>query len=399
MRISKVTSITTALLIISSVISGGATPAQAAAKAGASCKKAGSTEAVGSKKFTCVKSGKKLVWNKGVTVGKPNQAATKPQTATPAPAAPAIAEPVRATSFSDIAANAEGIRYWAWKLGTEKVKENSASAFKVRELIGPNSASRGVNSQLVMGQASKLFGKFSQPAQVNVIMYNYKDVEWAQQQYAALSPAKSGGEMLQGAAHNCRTAETCWGASVDFTTTGEGIVLLTVDKLMSNDKNHTSGTLQTHEYAHIVMLQQLKNMPNADRASASWFWEGVATYAQAVGVYAGDYDYYQREINRVIADAKSNREIQESWLMDYLSSTTGDWGYWQKKSDNWHLYDIGVQVAEALVVVGGTDSLMEVFKQVGEGASFDNAFATVYKTSWNEAMPAIAKTIAKMMNK
>ena len=47
----------------------------AAAKAGASCPKAKATQIVGSKKFTCVKSGKKLVWDKGVTIPK----ATKPQ--------------------------------------------------------------------------------------------------------------------------------------------------------------------------------------------------------------------------------------------------------------------------------------------------------------------------------
>jgi hypothetical protein len=49
--------------------------AQAAtAKAGASCPKAKATQIVGSKKFTCVKSGKKLVWDKGVAIPK----ATKP---------------------------------------------------------------------------------------------------------------------------------------------------------------------------------------------------------------------------------------------------------------------------------------------------------------------------------
>ena len=47
----------------------------AAAKAGASCPKAKATQIVGSKKFTCVKSGKKLVWDKGVTIPK----STKPQ--------------------------------------------------------------------------------------------------------------------------------------------------------------------------------------------------------------------------------------------------------------------------------------------------------------------------------
>ena len=39
-------------------------------KAGSKCAKAGVTATIGGKKFTCVKSGKKLMWNKGVTVKK-----------------------------------------------------------------------------------------------------------------------------------------------------------------------------------------------------------------------------------------------------------------------------------------------------------------------------------------
>ena len=36
--------------------------------AGGACSKSGLTQTYKSKKFTCVKNGKKLVWNKGVTI-------------------------------------------------------------------------------------------------------------------------------------------------------------------------------------------------------------------------------------------------------------------------------------------------------------------------------------------
>jgi len=45
-------------------------PAQAVVKAGVKCTKAGATASVGGKKFTCIKSGKKLVWNTGTTIKK-----------------------------------------------------------------------------------------------------------------------------------------------------------------------------------------------------------------------------------------------------------------------------------------------------------------------------------------
>jgi M6 family metalloprotease-like protein len=57
--------------------------ASAAVKAGTKCKKAGQTSTYAGKKFTCVKSGKKLVWNKGVAIAKPKPVVAP--TPTPAP--------------------------------------------------------------------------------------------------------------------------------------------------------------------------------------------------------------------------------------------------------------------------------------------------------------------------
>jgi hypothetical protein len=54
------------LSILSLFISLPAIPVNAAAKAGGACSKAGITAIAAGKTFTCVKSGKKFVWNKGV---------------------------------------------------------------------------------------------------------------------------------------------------------------------------------------------------------------------------------------------------------------------------------------------------------------------------------------------
>ena len=56
------------LLLAASLL--GVAPAQAAVKAGGKCSKAGTTATTAGKKFTCMKSGGKLVWNKGVNINK-----------------------------------------------------------------------------------------------------------------------------------------------------------------------------------------------------------------------------------------------------------------------------------------------------------------------------------------
>jgi len=59
-------------------------PATAAAKAGAKCQKVGVQSVVGTKTFTCIKSGKKLVWNKGAVL-KETVKPTPTQSSVPIP--------------------------------------------------------------------------------------------------------------------------------------------------------------------------------------------------------------------------------------------------------------------------------------------------------------------------
>ena len=68
------------------------TPLNAAApKAGAKCTKKNSTATSSGKLFTCIQSGKKLVWNKGVAIPKPTP------TPSPSPSKPtAIGDPIGA---------------------------------------------------------------------------------------------------------------------------------------------------------------------------------------------------------------------------------------------------------------------------------------------------------------
>jgi M6 family metalloprotease-like protein len=64
------------LSILSLFLSTPIIPVNAAAKAGGACTKAGITSVASGKTYTCVKSGKKLVWNKGVKVAAPKVSPT-----------------------------------------------------------------------------------------------------------------------------------------------------------------------------------------------------------------------------------------------------------------------------------------------------------------------------------
>jgi len=116
-------SIPTLLSMLSLLVFGLTTPAIAATpKAGATCTKAGLTATASGKIFTCIKSGKKLVWDKGVTIPKPASTPVAPtpttsptptpsptpsptQSATPTPSPSASATPSAAPSPSPSAAD------------------------------------------------------------------------------------------------------------------------------------------------------------------------------------------------------------------------------------------------------------------------------------------------------
>ena len=67
------------------------------AKAGAKCKKANSTQTVGGKKFTCIKSGSKLVWNRGSNVARPVVPIPSPIQPSPEPSPQAPSAPTTIT--------------------------------------------------------------------------------------------------------------------------------------------------------------------------------------------------------------------------------------------------------------------------------------------------------------
>ena len=82
-------------VLLSLVLVASVAQAATAPKAGSACKKVGQTITAGGKKYTCVKSGKKLAWNKGVTVVAPTPTASSTPTPTETPTPTPTVTPTR----------------------------------------------------------------------------------------------------------------------------------------------------------------------------------------------------------------------------------------------------------------------------------------------------------------
>jgi hypothetical protein len=106
--------------------------AVAAVKAGDTCKKVGTTSTVNGKKYTCIKSGKKLVWNKGVTVAlpKPKPTPTPTSTPTPTPTQTPTPIPTIADNFSQFATDIS-----ACKLNETRNLTGGSKGFPLRSTL------------------------------------------------------------------------------------------------------------------------------------------------------------------------------------------------------------------------------------------------------------------------
>ena len=153
------------------------TPVQAASpKAGAKCAKAGATATASGKKFTCVKSGNKLVWNKGVAVKaapKPSpNPVFKPVEPTPSPTATPTATPtpsVKPVEFNATAKKAFDI------IQTAKIQSSNLTyTYRIGNFAAPDVVKV---VQKYVENASQIYSLFlDSPRVVTIHVFTEKDM-------------------------------------------------------------------------------------------------------------------------------------------------------------------------------------------------------------------------------
>ena len=158
--------------------------ATAAVKAGAKCSKAGATSISAGKKFTCVKSGTKLTWNKGVVVKKPTPAATVSPTPTPT----ATPTPKAPTSFDDLVENYQGIAFAAWSKSREKILTSKKTDITLKMIMGPSSQLTYKEPLIPIDLVSRMYAGNVEPIEIYYLAFNYADREWAVNQMESILP-------------------------------------------------------------------------------------------------------------------------------------------------------------------------------------------------------------------
>ncbi len=368
--------------------------------------------------YTCIKTGKKIVWNKGVLIVRPTPTPTPMPTPTPTPT-PAPAPTPTATpaptptqteaplppepkTFDDLVAHPEAISYWAWKKSGDQIAGSTAIGPKVTVVLGPHTLPPNNLAQSAIDLNSKLYDGFAHPTAVTAIYYNSQDINWAQQEWAKIALHPQGSE----ATRMCQSVETCWGALAEIDLKGNGLLLIASKDPTTASPDHTSGAVEAHEYSHAIQGTQFvgtgkeANSYCCTKAYLPWWMvEGNAEFTQAVAIYSTSYSAYLVERKSDTSDVltNSNKTFSQAWLQTYLdTSTTAEWA---KTENSWRMYDVGYLVNEALASIKGLSINMQLFKDVANGKTWDQAFEANFGISWSAALPKLAAILYGMQSR
>ena len=387
--------------------------------AGSNCKTYKQKVSNMNKTYTCIKSGKKLVWSESAPAAKasakPTEAAAKPieKAKKPAylvPLKPAGENPI---TWENIESRVDEISAVAWQSAQDTMKANDSStktsSIKVIYApLTPKTHYSGFEEHL--GTGIKLWNRFILPPQSTFLVYSYDEIPWAKKQIEKILSA-SGMEENEAAARGKNLANApyggpeCGGANAGMMSDKQAIGVFGLCPRNEGSDPYYLGPLQIHEFTHQLQgAQFIGTKLNSQQILPCWISEGLA---HAGGLSAGtntlsDYlEVRKRQASHPVlgvAGGHSSTQVDASSVdIDFMKKFYGESappGCFALPSYSLG-YSVGFLTTEALASIGGIESTLLLFSRAAGGETFEEAFKNIYGLSWTKAKDILAKVISK----
>ena len=347
--------------------------ATAAVKPGTVCKKVGQTSTSSGIKYTCIKSGKKLVWNKGVAIKKPAPVAspTPSATATPTPTAtptasamptPTKFEPWSTNIDSKMLSDEAQKSFLAWaqtrtgatKNHTQQIQEN-----KNTNRINLLKKSDDLGAQL--------FSSYFKQGSTTVIGANEG---WTLEQLA-----KNGWTVNKCSDQYMSGVELCLEG-----TKYQGYVITSDSFYDARNPGRDGAALLAHEYFHLVQANLIGSRdlfrtksgdPQTAKAFPAWFAEGTAEFVgYSVGALSQNASYWDGRAT-ALSYAPPGEATNRNSIADYEIRTCCGNG------TPTYPYNIGHVATEYIVASVGFQKLLDIFVDFGKSNDFEKSFESV----------------------
>lgn len=367
-------------LVSVAIISASTTAVAASPKAGASCAGAGKVVVVGSNKLTCVKVGKKLVWkatkSSTASVPAPLPTPTKVDEATPEPSPSQTPSPTPEPSatFSPLKPSASAAEAWSrsgWQkpTGSEAVSAAATAAFNayVGTIRNPGAKvtiwAEAGSDQTLVGWVTKASALIATTFETPYAIDNFNDVIAVTRGYLVDTFTRlydAGYANAQAGAWD--NGSPAWGGRV---SNGWSMGNITKNNSMVNDR---SGMAQTagHEYFHAIQENFVNNSGTncGPCGTPQWFWEGPAMFVGLESAANLGFINYATDGRAVMLNRVHRQPTGKLALADVSVNTP----------PSIDPYGIGEIATEFLVANVGMAKFVDVYRQVGKGASFPIAF-------------------------
>jgi hypothetical protein len=397
----------------------------AAVKAGDACKKVGTTATANGKKFTCVKSGKKLVWNKGVTVSKttPTASPTNSQSASSNSSSPAPTQSVilnrgyirngqfvyrvvngvlerriyASNDFTSADTRSESdfdaIRVKAYKEITGLTSNPGHPRMQISYLITENYPKDHAEAIRIGVEfaANKFDALIDENFKVNVVLVTEKDKEYVKSKIGILVHPDEIGRTLANLERYTPNTQAVGSGSAGFNRRGQGFIGGTYTGTFPSflNNNYLWPEIATHEMTHVFQMFHISK--REFKSEADWlkvipvhFTEGSANTighalaVQHLGWYSDESDY---TVKRYMSGFRGSNKMQSvSDVLEMLENTIS----WANPNYSEMAYPVGQVLWEYIIGTYGFDTYMKFLKNIPATTSYEENLKSVTGVSKDE---------------
>jgi len=386
--------------------------ANATVKPGSTCTKFKSTKIINSIKYTCVKSGKKLIWDKGIVVkyttgtissmlnvsesilnldnikaGEQCSSEYREQTKT-TPRGILICRHDQISAFRwfdaeiskptensiiPIAPTITPKTKTYYEIGYENLKDRLSSKTNksvINWYISDNANARNHQKYIdSLMYSAKLWSEYMHVSQVSVILFTETDSEWIDSKQKELM-----GQYLINPTEQLQSYRLKqFGCNIGGFYL-PNIIVACVKNDTDPSAFFSASMLLAHEYVHVMGMTSmlLTNAPLGDRSRLKpcWFEEGLATYYGFFAAYMLDPNFTKDRINFLTNISTTFNGASKEYIIQTFRDTESNMGLCSKVQD---AYALGAVGFERLVFLYGHDKIYY----------FNQLFYT--ETDWKQA--------------
>ena len=388
MKLKRLIALMTANLVIVFLVN---SSAAATDKDVLTCSKVNSVSTISGLKYTCIKSGNKLIWEKEVINSKISKSIP--------------------TNFENLWKYRSEIAYASWSKTNKVIVKNKAKLPPLEIYRGPATPLYYKSKKDLMNVLSEVIRMYPNailPSKIVIFYYTRPELAWGESKAKEIMGADyqkafdaHGGPMIK-----CNVKNDCDDGVAFVGENDIAYIAIGVPLNPNKQVKDHSATMQgeiTEFYHSLLEMYYKKNNSYQNNVGGiappnrppHWLSVGGENLTSILIVNKSDFVIFKKQSSSTSNFAKNiGLDLSESMLNEYLSiSNLGN--YWSDNRAAKGKIDVvmGQYLMTTMVALKGPSVMLEFHKQMSTGISFEDAFKNIFSVPWTTAQPKLLRVI------